>query len=126
MPVYEYKCPECQTRATLPHRANRFTVDCAGCGTMREYKRVFSFSSPEMMHQHFNVTVGKPISDMAQFKSELARASEAAEARTGIPCNYQPIDMADTAAVGATSEGIHESNLTREKQGAPLLPVIKD
>jgi hypothetical protein len=77
-----------------------------------------------MMHEHFNHTLGKPVSDMNQFTRELRVAGEAAEERTGIPHRYAPVEYGDAAAVGATGEGIYESNVERSRRGEPLLPTI--
>lgn len=45
------------------------------------------------MHEHYNPTVGKPISSMNQLKSELSRASDEQSEKTGVTHNYQPVDL---------------------------------
>lgn len=78
------------------------------------------------MHEHFNHTVNRPISSMTQFRDELRRQSEVATERTGIEHSYAPVEWGDAAAVGATNEGIEESNRVRAERGEPLLPTIPD
>lgn len=123
MPIYEYKCPDCDAREVTTTRGNRLDRICRGCANPGPLRRVFGFSFPPMMHEHFNQSVGKPISSMRQYKDELKVKSEEATLRTGIEHRYVPKDM-DPASVDVTSEGIHESNLAREKQGEPLLPEV--
>lgn len=124
MTMYEYKCPVCGTRAVSGDRSNRLATFCLTCEGMVEYRRVFSFSAPQVMHEHFNRTVGKPISDMKQFARELSKQSDLATERTGIEHRYVPVEAGDAAAVGATNEGIAESNRVRASRGEPLLPEI--
>lgn len=124
MPVYEYKCTE-------GHRYHLFTemddsdsrefyegMDCwlaadtAGEATDPEdmcwepLKRVYSFAAAPVMHEHFNHSVGKVISDMRQFKSQLARKSEEDSERRGMKIDYQPVDLTDRQSLGVTDEGI--------------------
>ena len=132
MPTYEYACEACGHRdcvvvpiAEADDLPTTRHVTCATCGHERAFRRRFAFSFQPPMHEHFNKAVSKPIHSMRQFKDELKRKSEEATLTTGIEHNYKPIDMADTAALGVTNEGIDESNRSREAQGAPLLPEIK-
>lgn len=129
MPTYEYKCVNCGARrVTATHSSGEliFRQDCPSCGVTSRAKRVFSFAFKPIMHEHFNHTIGRPISDMKQFRSELDRASDEASRTTGIEHRYKPVEWGDAAAVGATNEGIHESNVIRSRNGEPLLPEIKD
>lgn len=126
MPLYEYRCPQCDTRTTSTTRADRVTRVCLSCGYSGPHQRVFSFSFKPLLHSHFNHTTGTMISDMKQMRSELSRASDAATEQTGIPHNFQPLEPGDHAASGATNEGIAESNAIRRAQGMRELPVIPD
>ena len=95
--MYEYKCSECNASHTitddrdgdLKTRADLGYVPCT-CGGF--YRRRFSFSTPPMMHEHWNPTTGTVVSSMRQFRADLRRQSEEQEARTGIPTNLQPVD----------------------------------
>lgn len=124
MPIYEYRCPECATRVTSTSRANTLPGPCHACAFPGPLRRVFSFAFKPIMHSHFNNTVGKPISDIKQFRSELSRKSDEATEQTGIPHNFQPIEAGDHAALGATNEGIGESNVRRRERGESLLPDV--
>lgn len=77
------------------------------------------------MQEHFNNAVGAPVSDMGRFKALLRQRSDEATERTGIEHRFVPVDMHDSQAVGATNEGIHETNIKRSRIGAPLLPEVK-
>lgn len=124
MPLYTYRCPECRSTVTSTSRGNTLDVICACCGAQSTHRRVFGFNMKPMMHEHFNRTVGKPISDMRQFERELKKQSDLATETTGVEHRYVPVEAGDHAAVGATSEGIDESNRIRSMRGEPLLPVI--
>jgi len=58
------------------------------------------------MHEHYNHTVGKPISDPKQFKEELKRSSERESERTGRTVNYVPVDLNDKESLRVTDEGM--------------------
>lgn len=110
MQVYEYRCPDCEHRVISHLRGDRLEADCDYCDPAgpvpRVFKRVFSVSLQRPMQEHFNSTVGKPISDMRQFKRELARKGAEYTERTGIETNYQPVDMGDRKALGVTDDGL--------------------
>ena len=124
MPLYEYKCPECGTRGTSMKRGDRLVTECPTCQQPRDFKRVFGFALAPIMHEHFNNSVGKPISDMGKYREALKVKSAQDAERLGMDVNYQPIDMGDREALGVTGEGIDESNRVREKRGEPLLPSL--
>lgn len=106
MPIFEYKCPECQNRVISTVRGDRLDADCPHCDQPRTFRRVFSVSVRRPMQAHFNNTVGKVISDEKQFERELQRKGEEYTAETGIETNYRPIDYRDKEALGVTEEGL--------------------
>jgi len=107
MQLYEYRCPECDSRVVSHQRGDRLEADCPVCELPNvEHRRVFAVSLQRPMQEHFNSTVGKPISDMRQFKRELARKGAEYTERTGIETNYQPVDMGDRKALGVTDDGL--------------------
>lgn len=127
MPTYEYKCDKCGVRAEVVDEINgtkREDWDAGKidhirevdtpCGTM---KRVFSFSTPPVMQEHYNAAVGKPISSMRQFKDELKRSSDALEDRTGVPHDLQPVDVSDKQALGVDDAGLAATHDARVKAG---------
>jgi hypothetical protein len=122
--IYEYKCPVCSNAIVTGHRDDRFYATCDACGFEGDFKRVFAVNIKPPMHEHFNHAVGKPISDMKQFRDELRRKSDLASEQTGIEHRYAPIDMNDRETLGVTGDGIDESNRLRERRGEPLLPAI--
>ncbi len=125
MPIYAYKCtnPACDGHATSTTRASKLDQACGWCGT-RPMQRVWKLGFEMPMQEHFNQSVGKPISSMRQYRDELKRKSEIASETTGIEHRYVPVDMNDRAALGVTNEGIAESNAHREKIGEKLLPEL--
>lgn len=124
MPIYSYRCPTCRTEVSSTQRGDRLSRVCRGCGSTEPLKRVYGFSYQPGMQEHFNTTVGKPVSSMQKFADELARASDRASEQTGIEHNYKPVEWGDTQALGVTNEGIAESNAIRARRGEPLLPDI--
>lgn len=124
MPLYEYRCPQCGTTVPSARRGDRLQQICRGCGNTPLH-RVFGFSAPAMVQEHYNNTLGRNVSGMRDFKEGLKIASDQATAETGIEHNYKPLEWGDHKAFGATAEGIHESNVVRSKMKMPLLPEIK-
>jgi len=122
MAVYEYRCPTCRARLTSTTRGDRLDASCAACGDPGPHVRVFSVAIHRPMMEHFNRTVGKPISSMQQFRDELSRKGAEYTERTGIEVNYQPIDLADQKAVGATDEGL---DATRKKKHDAMVAANK-
>ena len=122
--IYTYRCPNCGHEEMSTQRGDRLNRVCAGCGSREPLRRVFGFSYREPMQPHFNNAVGRYVSSESDFGDELKRASETASMTSGIEHDYKPLEWGDHQAFGATNEGIHESNISRERQGAPLLPDI--
>lgn len=143
MPLYQFRCPDHKgtvndlmaSASTVPMTLRSY---CDFCQDWREFKRVFGFNHKPGIEEHFNHSVGKPISSMSQYRDELKRKSaEMAQESVfvtadgekvivpGIETNYTPLEWGDHQAFGATNAGIHESNVERSKRGMPLLPEIK-
>lgn len=116
MPTYEYRCSDDATHTRdlhcSPDDALKAVYDkgqmCCPCGGV--YKRRFSLTFPTMLHEHFNDTVGKPIHSHRQFRDELRRASDHATERTGIPHDYQPIDLHDPIVAPKSDAGMKETH----------------
>lgn len=111
--MYEYRCSECGNTDTitddrdgpLKARADAGLITCT-CTPDAVYRRRFSFSTPPMMHEHYNYTVGRPISSMRQFRDELKRASEEHTLRTGgVPADFQPIDHEELVRMSLEKHG---------------------
>jgi len=122
---YDYKCVECSHVHEEDFRESMFLKPCESCDKVTMHKRVFHMPAIKpMMHEHFNQSVGKPISDMHQYREVLKRTSDEHANELGMDVNYQPIDMGDPESMKATGEGIYESNVTRSREGNPLLREI--
>jgi hypothetical protein len=80
-------------------------------------RRVWSVRFGSVLHEHYNHSVGKPISSHRQYADELKRLSEQQTERTGIPHNYVPVDLSDTRACGVTDEGLEETARRRHDAG---------
>lgn len=97
MPNYHYRCSRCSIEEEhyfmFADYEQSVKVVCPQCGYTME--RVLSFAFHRGMSEHYNPTVGRVVKNSRDFHDELKRASEAATIRTGIPHNYQPIDIAD-------------------------------
>jgi hypothetical protein len=102
MSMYEYRCGGCGHRILSDERGDQVLTRC--CGAVGQ--RIWSVSTATIMHEHMNSSVGKPISDMRQFKDELARKSDAATERTGIPHNFQPVDINDHKGLGVANSEV--------------------
>ena len=123
MPIYTYRCPTCRAETTAMIRGNRLYEVCpAMCGYGGPLHRVFGFSTPQMLHEHYNTSVGKVISSHKQHRDELKRLSDERSERTGIEHRFVPNDGPES--VGVTNKGIDESNVIRAQRGEPLLPKI--
>lgn len=143
MPLYDFRCPDHRdvhndticAPDSIPATLRSY---CDFCQDWREFKRVFGFNHHPGMEEHFNKSVGKPISSMRQYRDELHRASDEMARESvyvtadgekvivpGIETNYTPLEWGDHQAFGATNAGIDESNRERSKRGMPLLPEIK-
>lgn len=105
MPVYEYKCgnghhlelyapieaASCDVGQACPMTAwSEIEGEEPTCGS--PLKRRYSVHFNSVMQEHYNHSVGKPISSMRQFKDELKRSSDRASERTGITHDFQPAD----------------------------------
>lgn len=117
MALFEYKCPECENRVISTLRGDRLEADCPHCEAPRVFKRVFSVVVRRPMQEHFNPTVGMPISDEKQFARELRRKGDQYTERTGIETNYQPIDTRDKEALGVTDAGLDATRARMRAEG---------
>lgn len=121
-PRYDYKCMTCGHIIEKPWRETMFLHPCVRCEDTRMFKRVYrSFTFKPDVPEHFNYSVGQGVRSNRHFREILKRTSEEHSEMLNMDVNYQPIDLQDQAATGATGEGIYESNVTRSKRGQPLL-----
>lgn len=117
MPVYEYECPYCGNRDDhfFTFDKSATTVHCPNCRVPMTKRYSVNFQRP--MPDHWNRTVGAPVSSRRQFEDHLKRQSEEATLRTGIEHNYQPVDLGDRDALGVTEEGLESTRRQQVETG---------
>lgn len=136
MTLYGYQCRECGQEYTSTFRGDVLrevddfvwsSRDCTQCGH-DEVKRRYSIAVHRPMHEHMNKTTNTLISSSRQFRDELARKSEAEEKRTGIPCNYVPIDPDEARQVVIDSDavGLDATNRVRVNEGKAPIRIGSD
>lgn len=118
MTVYAYQCAKCGATIDSAVRADNLGLHDL-CGGL--LKRLWRVNFGAVMQEHFNATVGKPISDGRQFERELRRMSDERTAATGIEHRYAPVDPTDTKTLGVTNEGLDSTNALRTRNG--LKPI---
>lgn len=108
MPIYQFDCSTCDQILEVSRSMAEGAPNLVLCPDCEGYvsKRVFNVAVMTPFQEHYSHTVGKRVSSMSQFKSDLVRASEHAEERTGIPHRYVPVEGCDAQeAVGADPNG---------------------
>jgi hypothetical protein len=101
MPSYLYVCM-CGRQLTT---GSREPPRCPGDGlTMRREWNTFAHHRTDMQ-AHYNHSVGKVISNQAQFRSELHRKGDEMSERLGFAHQYEPVDIRDKEACGVTDDG---------------------
>lgn len=115
MPLYEYKCKNCNAVYESFTRGLEDVTPCADCAT--PIKRVFSVSLQTPLHDHFNHAVGKYVTGKRQLRDEFKRASDDATERTGIEHNFVPVDPHDKETFGVTEEGLAETHNRKVQLG---------
>lgn len=117
MTIYGYKCRPCGQEYDSETRADRLDVPCQVCGG--PITRKYSIRLEKPMQEHWNITTNSPISSDRQFRDELKRMSEQQMLKTGIPCNYEPVDpemiRAHVESTGAV--GLDATNRVRVAEG---------
>ena len=131
MTLYGYQCRECGQDYTSFTRGN-FLIDpetllrmpCYKCEAP-EVKRKYSLAVHRPMHEHMNRSTGTLISSDRQFRDELKRKSEEQFLRTGIPCQYEPIDHdeAKAAVIASGGVGLDSTNRVRVNEGKPPIKL---
>jgi hypothetical protein len=114
--LYDYRCPSCNLLVQSLHRADTLDRPCTRCGH-EKHKRVWGFRMGRVMHEHFNASVGRPISDPKQFRAELRRKSDEMSERTGMVHNYVEVDPSEPASLGVTAEGLDETARAKHDSG---------
>lgn len=120
MPIYEWSCQSCGSTIETLSREPRPCI----CGdTMR---RRFSFSVKLPTPGHFNHSVGRYVSNDAEFRDALKQKSDEHSARFGTTVSYAPIDYADRKALNVTDEGLAETKQRRKDLNMAPLPSLEN
>jgi len=119
MTLYGYQCRECGQEYTSEIRADLLDRDCCG----QPIKRKYSVAVHRPMHEHFNTSVGKPISSDRQFRDELKRKSEEHFLKTGIPADYVPSDPTETRKAVEASGGVGLDSTNRARVASGKKPI---
>ena len=135
--IYAYKCRACGQRYESPRRLPALPIcttifatttwegddvpePCTGVPT-RDFTGI---SVGPRFVEHFNPTVGEPVTSSRDFARKLHVKGEKYTETTGIPVNYQPVDWGDTRNLGVTEEGLDSTNRHRvDVQGLPPIRV---
>lgn len=116
--IYEYKCRKCGH--IMVETQTGLNVNCPLCeGSMG---RKYSVHTTASFQPHYNIALGRWVNTHNEFRDGLQAKSDEMSARTGIDHNYVPIDMADSAAFGATDEGMESFH--REHHDNPITESI--
>lgn len=124
MPMYEYKCPGCESRVVSGQRGDRLQQSCRYCGHPGPLVRRFSISIERPMPEHFNGSVNRVVSSNRQYDRELARVSEEHSSYLNMDVKYERVDGEDTKSLGVTGEGLDSTNRVRMAQG--MRPINTD
>ena len=78
---------------------------------------MWGFNTPKMVHESYNHALGQVVTGRKDERDKLKELSERRSEETGIPHNYQPVDLSDTKTLGITDEGLDTTYNARVKSG---------
>lgn len=102
MPLYEYRCPDCDTifHEQIPMaEVSNLELTCSVCPDAPYLNRIFGFNYRPDMPAHFNNAAGKYVSNAHSLKEEFKVMSEAYSHRTGLPADFQPLDAREVSGL---------------------------
>lgn len=123
MPLYEYRCPECNTiyHEHLPVSALDTEFTCPADNT--DLIRRFGFNYKADEPAGYSTALGKYVSNTRELKDEFKYMGEAYSNRTGLDSNFQPLDPREVP--GVTMEGLDSTfERTRPKNTAEIERAI--
>lgn len=121
MPIYEYRCEcrvkhlECSPDDPTKHLYDSKQVACESCST--PFRRRFGFSTPAMMHEHYNPALGRTVSSRREMREAAKVASAEATERTGILHDYQPVDLRDPSVAPDSDDGLQSQHDRAVEEG---------
>lgn len=114
MPTYEYRCG-CRTKHLTvdPDDPTKALYDskqmtCSSCA--EPFRRRFGFSTPAMMHEHYNASLGRVVSSRREMREAAKVASAEATERTGILHDFQPVDLRDPSVAPDSDDGLQSQH----------------
>lgn len=123
MRAYLYRCRTCGEELTLDQPGDD-AGPCGWCASDAEYvddgpllKRVWQVQFTSVMQEHFNPSVGKPISDRRQMDRELALASERATEKSGIPHRFVQTDGREAAQAAGIDPDFQREIANAKREG---------
>lgn len=97
MPIYEFSCVCGQDLSTVrPMDAETLSKICPECGGVAT-RRWTSFGVKLSWPEHWNPTLGRPVTNRRDFSDGLKEASDKASERFGFEHRYVPADPQDLA-----------------------------
>lgn len=119
MPQYLFECPCGDILSTVRSMTDdTLSKYHDACGL--EARRLWTSFVFHRYVEHVSPATGQPVSSHKQFREQLKVASEEQTARTGIPCDYQPVDMTDPDSLGVTGDGLDAQMRKHRELGTPL------
>lgn len=121
MPVYEFRCPECDllfTESIPISEVSDIELTCPDDNTL--LKRIFT--SPGVIRDmpgHFNTSAGKYVPNLRTLKDEFKRMGEDYSKRTGMDSDFQVIDSQEVP--GLTHEGLESTFRARNIRNTAAL-----
>lgn len=120
MPIYPFRCNSCGSTASeyFPMKDGPSSFPHNDCGI---FERTWTVpATPKPFVPHFNVSVGRHVSSLADFKSALRQGSQEASDRTGVDHHYEMIEPDAHKEVGVTDGGEAEREATLRASPSPL------
>jgi len=126
MPLYEYRCPDCDTiyHESLPiAEVSEAEFTCPVCPDAPDLIRRFGFNYKPDMPAHFNNAAGKFVRNEKHLKDEFKYMSEAYSNRTGLPAAFEPLDSREVA--GLNLDGLDSTfERTNQRNTAEIERII--
>lgn len=119
MPTFDYRCTQCGhviEDQYFPIREPQSSIPCPLCHARA--KKILQFPAiKRTMSDHFNATLGRPVSSERDFRNGLSEASDKASIRAQREVSYSPVDLRDKAAVGVNDEGLDQTRRRERAEG---------
>lgn len=107
---YEAACPTCSWCGDVAIPIADYSPDRLTCPEGHQAKRLYRRAPliKQMVHDHYNKSLGRGVSGMKDFREGLKRKSAQDAERLGMDVQYEPIDPGDHEACGVNPDEIAE------------------